>query len=135
DAAHLVAMARAHDALDRIIIGARSPADVRAYHKLEPSLPVLGFIPSLSDGEAFIAAGAGTIRLCARWLARSSAGCIDGSTPNCIVQKFQVRGLRAWTIADAPSPPEVAQQCFEWLATLRLDGILTNQPLLARDMS
>jgi glycerophosphoryl diester phosphodiesterase len=135
DAAHLVAMARAHDALDRIIIGARSPADARAYHKLEPSLPILGFIPSLSDGEAFIAAGAGTIRLWARWLARPSAGCTNGASPICVVQKLQAHGLCVWTIADALSADEAAQQCFEWLATLRLDGMLTNQPLLARQAS
>jgi glycerophosphoryl diester phosphodiesterase len=135
DAEHLVALARAHDALDRIIIGARSPADVRAYHKLEPSPPILGFIPSQSDAEAFVAAGAGTIRLWARWLARPSAGCTNGASPNCAVQKLQAHGLRVWTIADALSADEAAQQCFAWLATLRLDGILTTQPLLARQAS
>jgi glycerophosphoryl diester phosphodiesterase len=135
DPEHLVAAAKAHDALDRIIIGARTATDVYAYRRLEPSLPILGFIPSQSDTEAFIAAGAGTIRLWARWLIQPSSGCLNGGSPNCVVQKLQTRGLRVWTIADAPSADEAARACFAWLAALRLDGILTNQPLLAREAS
>jgi len=135
DPDRLVAVVQAHDALDRIIIGARSVADVRTYRRLEPSLPILGFIPSQSDTEAFIAAGAGTIRLWARWLVQPSAGCANGASPNCVVQWLQARGLRVWTIADAPAGDEATRACFAWLAKLRLDGILTNQPLLAREAS
>lgn len=135
DPAHLVAAVQSHDALDRIIIGARSVADVLAYRRLEPSLPILGFIPAQSDTEAFIAAGAGTIRLWARWLAQPSAGCANGASPNCTVQKLQARGTRVWTIADASSADEPAAACFAWLTTLSLDGILTNQPLLARQIA
>jgi glycerophosphoryl diester phosphodiesterase len=135
DPGHLIAVAQAHDALDRIIVGARSVGDVLTYRRIEPSLPILGFIPTQSDSEAFIAAGAGTIRLWVRWLTQPAAGCTNGASANCVVQRLQARGLRVWTIADAPSANEPAKACFAWLASLQLDGILTSQPLLAREMS
>jgi glycerophosphoryl diester phosphodiesterase len=133
DPAHLLAVAKAHGALDHLIIGSRSAAEVMAYRRLYPSLPILGFMPRQGDIEQFASAGADIVRLWARWIARPAAGCLDGASSACVVQKLQSRGLRVWALADAPSSNQPARICFEWLGTLQTDGILTNQPLLARE--
>lgn len=118
-----------HGALERIIIGARTVAEVRAFRQLSPSLTILGFVKSQADIDSFIAAGATIIRLWPLWLSTPAAGCRGGASSSCLVQRLQRRRMHVWALADAPPHEGRAQACFAALARLQLDGILTNHAL------
>jgi glycerophosphoryl diester phosphodiesterase len=131
----ILQIASRHAAIERIIIGARTAAEVRAYRQLAPSLSILGFVKSQADIDSFVAAGADIIRLWPPWLSTPAAGCRGGASSSCLVQRLQRRSVRVWALADAPPHEGRAKACFAALVGLQLDGILTNRPLLAREAS
>lgn len=120
------------NAMDKVIVGARSVEAVRAYRKLAPTIEILGLIPTLRGADAFSAAGAGAIRLWPKWLFAPSSGCRNGPDPDCIVQKLQRCGLAIWATADAPADPDRAARLFARLAELGIDAVLTDRPDLAK---
>jgi glycerophosphoryl diester phosphodiesterase len=128
--ASVIDTARRHGALDRIVIGARSVADVRAFRAAAPDVPILGLMPNVGDVDRFARAGVNWIRLWSKWILAPAAGCASGPAPGCIVQKIQGRGLPVWALADAPADGS-AMDLFRRLAALEPDAILTDRPDLA----
>lgn len=120
------------DAMDKILVGARSADAVRTYRKLAPTIEILGLIPSVRDVDAFAKAGAGAIRLWPKWLFGRSGGCGTGPNSECIVTKLQRRGLAVWTTANAPTDFERARRLYARLAQIGVDAVLTDRPELAR---
>lgn len=124
-------LAKAHDALGNLLIGARSADVARAYRAKNPALAIVAFMPALGDADNFAAAGASIIRLWPRWIFALESGCAEGPAPGCVVTSIQKKGLKVWSTADAPSDPQSADRFFKRLIALGLDGILTDRPDLA----
>lgn len=119
----VLAAARRSQAMDRIIVGLRSPKEVPVWRAMESTLPILGFAKRRSDVDDFVAAGAATVRLWPKWILDPKAGCSEGAAPSCVVQQLQQRGVAVWVLADATDAADFAR-----LAATRVDAILTNAP-------
>ena len=124
----IVATARAHRALDRLIFGVQSLEQLRAYRALAPDVPILALVRSIGEIEGFAVAGASAIRLRPRWIFSARAGCGAGARPPCLVRALQGRGLTVWTTADAPADAAKADAFFRRLIAAGVDAILTDRP-------
>lgn len=124
-----------------VIAGVRSVADLREFRELNPNLRTLGFIPEVTDSDAFVSAGVDMIRLWPDWIreSRDSADCQadyaarkaaaqsgERSQPgsaSCIVEHVHAQGKPVWATAD-----DAPREQLDELIRLRVNGILTDLP-------
>jgi len=109
----IVSLTSSHGATGRVIVGARSVADLRAFRALSPGIRALGFVPEVGSIEAFAAAGADLIRLWPEWI---------DAEPG-LVGRVHALGRPVWVTAGAMPQGEL-----QALIGKRVDGILTDLP-------
>ncbi|MET0386392.1 MAG: glycerophosphodiester phosphodiesterase family protein [Polyangiales bacterium] len=124
-----------------VIVGVRSVADLQEFRELNPNLRTLGFIPEVTDSDAFVGAGVDMIRLWPDWIreSRDDAACQSDyaarraavargerqqpGSASCVVQKVHAQGKPVWATAD-----DAPRAQLDELIRLRVNGILTDLP-------
>jgi glycerophosphoryl diester phosphodiesterase len=113
DKRKVVEITRQHDAMERVIVGPRNLADLRAFRELDAGLRTLGFIDELDDLDAFVSAGVDMIRLWPEWVRERPA----------LVERLHRQGKSVWITAGRAPRAELAA-----LVDLGVDGILSDRP-------
>lgn len=109
----IVSLTARHDATGRVIVGARSIADLQAFRALSPGIRALGFVPDVGSIEAFAAAGVDIIRLWPEWIAADSG----------LVGRVHALGKPVWVTAGM-----MPRDDLQSLIGRGVDGILTDLP-------
>jgi glycerophosphoryl diester phosphodiesterase len=110
---YIVSLTSRHEATGRVIVGARSVDDLRAFRALRPGIRALGFIPEAGSIEAFDAAGVDLIRLWPQWI---------DADPG-LVERVHALGRPVWVTAGT-----LPQDELQILIRRGVDGILTDLP-------
>ncbi|HYH04049.1 MAG TPA: glycerophosphodiester phosphodiesterase family protein, partial [Bacillota bacterium] len=113
DKKKVVRLIEKYNAVLNVIVGPRSLTDLETFKKLNPNLRTLGFIPSIVDIEAFVAAGVDIIRLRPKWI---------NVDPKLVVKCHGLNKPVWSTVDDMPRPQ------IEELIGFGVDGILSDLP-------
>lgn len=113
DRREVVRLTEKHDAVQHVIVGARTLEDLRAFRALNPDLRTLGFVKEVEDVEPFMQAGADIIRLWPEWIE---------ADPD-LIGRVHRHGKPVWVLTgDAP------RKELEKLIWLGVNGIISDLP-------
>ncbi|NVM57641.1 MAG: glycerophosphodiester phosphodiesterase [Desulfobacterales bacterium] len=113
DCEKVVRLVEHYNAVNEVIVGARTVEDVKLFRSLNPDIRILGFIPGTRNIKKFVAAGVDIIRLWPRWIRRYPP----------LVEQAHGLGKPGWTTAGLAGREELAE-----LIKVGVDGILTDLP-------
>ncbi len=103
----------------KVIVGARSVADVRLFKSLNPNIRVLAFMDSPAQIDDFVQAGADIIRLWPEWIEAKPE----------LVGKVHALGRPVWTTAGAADA-----EALRALIDKGVNGILSDYPALLKEL-
>ena len=111
---------RAHHAEAKVILGLRSRVDVAHAHRELPGATILAFIPAISDGLAYVQAGADIIRLWSDWVEADPA----------LVDRTQLLGKPVWIMVGRhlPSKSKDWRALHGRMIATGAEGLITNRP-------
>jgi glycerophosphoryl diester phosphodiesterase len=113
DCEKVVRLVEHYNAVNDVIVGARTVKDVKLFRSLNPNIRILGFIGGTRDIKKFVAADVDIIRLWPRWIRLYPP----------LVDQVHKLGKPVWTTAGLAGREELAE-----LIKGGVDGILTDLP-------
>lgn len=120
DLAAVIREARDNHLSDRIVVGVRRLADLKAVKAINPEVTTLGFVSAQSEIDAFIAGGVDIIRLWSDWIVA------DPTAP----ARIQGKGRKVWALLGrtVPGESEALQALHERIGCASVDAIITDTP-------
>lgn len=117
DKVEIVRLTEVYRAVNKVIVGARSLEDIKAFRLLNPQLRMLGFISAVTDIEPFIKADVDIIRLWPSWITENPA----------LIKKVQNLGKPVWVTAG-----DMRRNELEKLVKLGVNGMLIDDLAMMR---
>ncbi|MPZ61398.1 MAG: hypothetical protein GEU93_08890 [Propionibacteriales bacterium] len=139
----IVRTTEAYDMVDQVIVGPRTVQALNDFRALNPDLTSLGFIATLGDADAFIAAGVDYIRLWPDWItgSRDSEACqadyaarvaayengerAHPGSASCMLEHIVSQGTPVWSTTNDLGYAAM-DECFRLGAT----GLLSDLPVV-----